>query len=82
MTTETGATFLSKLTDKQSKVCVLVAQGMPNKKIAEQLETTEQVIKNQIRSVLAYCNLETRQELIIYLFRHRVVQCPCERKDS
>ena len=78
--TERGRLVLRALTDREKAILVLVAAGMPNRTIAERTGTTEQVVKNRLREILQKSRRRTRCELIVFTFRHGLVECPCGRR--
>jgi DNA-binding NarL/FixJ family response regulator len=61
---------------------VLVCAGFANKAIAERMGTTEQVVKNHMREILPKAAKATRCELIVFVFRHGVVTCPCTQRSQ
>ena len=80
--TERGRLVLRTLTDREQKVLALVASGLSNKTIAERFGTTEQVIKNNMRFILQKAGRRNRCELIVFAYRHGVVECPCKRRGA
>jgi DNA-binding NarL/FixJ family response regulator len=68
-----GARAHAQLTVKEIKIVALVAEGMKNKKIAACLNTTEQVVKNQLRSVYDKTGVSDRLELALFTLHHRVL---------
>jgi DNA-binding NarL/FixJ family response regulator len=75
--TERGQVVLATLTPKERAVVQQVCTGHSNREIAENLATTEQVIKNYMRGILDKTGMGDRLELAIYCFYHGIVQCPC-----
>lgn len=82
MMTETGARFHASLTPKERLICPLVATGLPNKLIAWELGTNEQVVKNYLRFMYQKAGMDTRVEFLVFLFRHGVVECPCGKVEG
>jgi DNA-binding CsgD family transcriptional regulator len=78
--TPTGRLFLRALTDHERKILVLVCAGFSNERIAERVSTSEQVIKNRMRLILQKAGRRNRCELILFVFRNGVVECPCKRR--
>jgi DNA-binding NarL/FixJ family response regulator len=78
-----GRLFLRSLTRKERKILVLVCAGFtlmlgsPNA-----LSTTEQVVKNRMRGILHKAGSHTRCELILFIFRNGVVECPCTQRSQ
>jgi DNA-binding NarL/FixJ family response regulator len=61
-----------QLTYREIKVTTLVWQGRTNPEIALNLGTSEQVIKNQLRSVFDKLGVWSRLELALYVASHGV----------
>lgn len=59
-----------RLTAKEVQVATLVWQGLTNKDIASALGTSEQVIKNYLRSTFDKLGVWTRLELALYVAGH------------
>jgi DNA-binding NarL/FixJ family response regulator len=51
-----------------------VTQGMRNKEIAQEVGTTEQVIKNYLRKVYDKLGVSDRLELALYCIHHRLLE--------
>ena len=59
-----------QLNYREIKVATLVWQGRTNPEIAATLGTSEQVIKNQLRSVFDKLGVWSRLELALYVASH------------
>ena len=59
-----------RLTPKELFVAVLVWEGLTNREIARSLGTTEQVVKNYLRSTFDKLGLWSRLELALYVAAH------------
>ena len=59
-----------RLTPKEIDVADLVWQGFTNREIGKQLGTTEQVIKNHLRSAFDKLGVWSRLELAMYVASH------------
>ncbi len=59
-----------RLTTKEIQVATLVWQGLTNKDIAGVLRTTEQVVKNYLRTAFDKLGVWTRLELALYVAGH------------
>jgi len=59
-----------QLNSREIKVATLVWQGRTNPEIAVTLSTSEQVIKNQLRSVFDKLGAWSRLELALYVASH------------
>jgi DNA-binding NarL/FixJ family response regulator len=65
-----GARVRDRLTRKEMKIVALIVQGCKNKDIAQRLGTTEQVIKNYLRSVYDKIGVSDRLELALFTIHH------------
>jgi DNA-binding CsgD family transcriptional regulator len=59
-----------RLTAKEIQVATLVWQGLTNKDIAGILRTSEQVVKNYLRTAFDKLGVWTRLELALYVAGH------------
>jgi len=59
-----------RLTAKEIQVATLVWQGLTNKDIAGVLHTSEQVVKNYLRTAFDKLGVWTRLELALYVAGH------------
>lgn len=59
-----------RLTAKESQVASLVWQGLTNREIGKLMGTTEQVIKNHLRSTFDKLGVWSRLELAMYVASH------------
>jgi DNA-binding NarL/FixJ family response regulator len=64
----------NRLSDKELLIVSCVAQGMRNKDIAQEVGTTEQVIKNYLRKVYDKLGVSDRLELALYCIHHRLME--------
>ena len=55
------------LTPKEGQVATLVWQGMTNREIAKLIGTTEQVVKNYLRTTFDKLGVWSRLELALYV---------------
>ena len=58
------------LTPKEGQVATLVWQGMTNREIANLVGTTEQVVKNYLRTTFDKLGVWSRLELALYVANH------------
>ncbi|WP_241157036.1 LuxR C-terminal-related transcriptional regulator [Adlercreutzia sp. ZJ304] len=56
---------LENLTDRERQIATLVAEGMDNREIAEQLFLSEGTVRNNISSILAKKQLKNRTQLAV-----------------
>jgi len=59
-----------RLSAKEIQVATLVWQGLTNKDIAAVLKTSEQVVKNYLRTTFDKLGVWTRLELALYVASH------------
>ena len=59
-----------RLTPKEVQVAVLVWQGLTNREIGKIVGTSEQVIKNHLRSTFDKLGVWSRLELAMYVASH------------
>jgi DNA-binding CsgD family transcriptional regulator len=55
------------------RIVALIVQGCKNREIATRLKTTEQVIKNYLRSIYDKTGVSDRLELALFTIHHRVL---------
>jgi len=58
------------LTAKETQVATLVWQGLTNRQIAKQIGTSEQVVKNYLRTTFDKLGVWSRLELALYIASH------------
>jgi len=68
-----GTRVRDRLTPKEMRIVALIAQGCKNREIATRLKTTEQVIKNYLRSIYDKTGVGDRLELALFTIHHRVL---------
>ncbi len=68
-----GARVRDRLTPKEMRIVALIVQGCKNREIAQRLKTTEQVIKNYLRSIYDKTGVGDRLELALFTLHHRVL---------
>jgi DNA-binding NarL/FixJ family response regulator len=59
-----------RLTPKEIQVATLVWQGLTNREIGKLMSTTEQVVKNHLRSTFDKLGVWSRLELAMYVASH------------
>jgi len=62
-----------RLTPKEMRIVAGVTQGLRNKDIASDLNTTEQVVKNYLRKIYDKLGISDRLELALYCMHHRLL---------
>lgn len=68
-----GRRVRDRLTPKEMRIVALIVQGCKNREIATRLKTTEQVIKNYLRSIYDKTGVGDRLELALFTIHHRVL---------
>ena len=61
------------LTGRELEVLKLVAKGMSNREIADQLYISENTVKNHVRNILEKLHLHSRMEAVIYAVKERLL---------
>ncbi len=59
-----------RLTPKEIQVATLVWEGLTNREIGRVMNTTEQVVKNHLRSTFDKLGVWSRLELAMYVASH------------
>jgi DNA-binding NarL/FixJ family response regulator len=59
-----------RLTPKETQVATLVWEGLTNREIGKLMNTTEQVVKNHLRSTFDKVGVWSRLELAMYVASH------------
>ena len=65
-----------RLTAKEIQIAILVWEGMTNREIGKIVGTTEQVVKNHLRSTFDKLGVWSRLELAMYVASHGGKQWP------
>ena len=60
---------LASLTDQERRILELIAEGLTNRQIAEQMFLAEKTVKNYVSSLLAKLGLERRTQAAIFATR-------------
>ena len=68
-----GSRVRDRLTPKEMRIVALIVQGCKNREIALRLKTTEQVIKNYLRSIYDKTGVSDRLELALFTIHHRTL---------
>ena len=59
-----------RLTPKEIQIATLVWEGLTNREIAKMIGTTEQVVKNYLRTTFDKLGVWSRLELALYVASH------------
>ncbi len=68
-----GIRVRDRLSEKELRIVAAVVRGYKNREIADQLYTTEQVIKNALRVVFDKIGVSDRLELALFVLHHRML---------
>jgi len=61
------------LTDRELEVLRLMARGMGNRPIADELAIAENTVKNHVRNILEKLQLHSRTEAVMYAVRQNII---------
>jgi len=64
----------SGLTDRELEVLRLIARGLPNKQIAQELVVSEKTVKTHVSNILAKLHLADRTQAALYAVREGLAQ--------
>jgi DNA-binding NarL/FixJ family response regulator len=62
-----------RLTDRELEVLKLVAKGMNNRDIGNELFISENTVKNHVRNILEKLHLHSRMEAVVYAVREKLL---------
>lgn len=69
-----GDAALAALTGREREVLALIAAGLTNEEIAEQLFLTPGTVKSHVNHIFSKLELRNRAEAVIFAFDHRLVR--------
>src|SRR5437763_4933997 len=76
VTTPRKAEATAQLTDRESEVLRLVADGRSNKEIARSLVVSERTVKGHVSNILGKLGLQDRTQAALYAVRHGLAPEP------
>ena len=69
---ERHRSLLPSLTEREIDVLKLVAKGLSNREISEELYISENTVKNHVRNILEKLHLHSRMEAVVYAMREKL----------
>jgi two-component system, NarL family, nitrate/nitrite response regulator NarL len=73
-TMDLEASKIAALTKREHEIIALVGEGLKNAAIGERLFISESTVRNHLTSILDKLDVDDRFELVVYAFKHRLVQ--------
>src|ERR671910_80468 len=70
---ERHRSLLPSLTERELDVLKLVAKGLSNREISEELFISENTVKNHVRNILEKLHLHSRMEAVVYAMREKLL---------
>jgi DNA-binding NarL/FixJ family response regulator len=72
--TPDDADVITKLTDRETDVLTLIAQGHSNKDIAAQLSLSEGTVRNYVSTIMSKLHANDRTQVVVKAVQRRMVQ--------
>jgi two-component system, NarL family, response regulator DevR len=73
---------LARLTGQERKILALIADGLTNRQIADELHLAEKTVKNYVSNLLAKLGMERRTQAAVFAARLEVQPEPSFRSDD
>ncbi|WP_097149065.1 response regulator transcription factor [Ureibacillus acetophenoni] len=74
MRSNTTAALHDQLTDRETEVLLLVAQGKTNQEIADELFIALKTVKTHVSNILAKLEVQDRTQAVVYAFHNGLVK--------
>jgi NarL family two-component system response regulator LiaR len=71
---EKQAPLFDDLTPRELEVLKLIAEGMCNREIAEELTISEKTVKNHINNIFSKLHVNDRSQAVLYAIREGLVK--------
>jgi DNA-binding NarL/FixJ family response regulator len=68
-----GARVRKRLSERELQIIAAIVEGYKNREIADQLYTSEQVVKNALRNIFDKIGISDRLELALFVVHHRIL---------
>lgn len=65
--------MLPPLTDREEQILDLVAEGLTNKAISQNLVISEATVENHVHHIFAKLGISNRAQAVAYVFRTKLV---------
>lgn len=72
--TQSGAQLTEPLSDRETEVLLLIAQGQSNREIAQHLFLSEKTVKTHVANILQKLNAKSRTQAALYAMRANLVK--------
>ncbi|AEW54580.1 Response regulator LiaR like protein [Bacillus cereus F837/76] len=63
-----------ELTERESEILLLIAEGKSNQEIADELFIALKTVKTHVSNILNKLNVSDRTQAVIYAFRHQLTK--------
>lgn len=67
---------IDSLSERERQVITLIGKGFKNRQIADALAISEVTVRHHLSSIFAKLDISDRLELIIYAYRHHLINLP------
>ena len=73
---------LARLTGQERKILALIADGLTNRQIADELHLAEKTVKNYVSNLLAKLGMERRTQAAVFAARLETAATPSLRSEG